>query len=78
VATTGGIDSGDVRDLMTGSVERRFGLVNRLPVPIEWLSDKGLALISRARPARWPGRSAWRRAQRRSKARYRTESSKPS
>jgi len=27
VATTGGIDSGDVRDLMTESVERRFGLV---------------------------------------------------
>jgi putative transposase len=48
MATTGGIDSGDVRDLMTESVERRFGLMNRLPVPIEWLSDKGLALTSRA------------------------------
>ena len=41
VATTGGIDSGDIRDLMIESVERRFGLVNRLPVPIEWLSDNG-------------------------------------
>jgi putative transposase len=41
VATTGGIEGGDVRDLMTLSVERRFGLVNRLPVPIEWLSDNG-------------------------------------
>ena len=41
VATTGGIDSGDIRDLMIESVERRFGLVSRLPVPIEWLSDNG-------------------------------------
>jgi putative transposase len=41
VATTGGINSSDIRDLMVESVERRFGLVNRLPVPIEWLSDNG-------------------------------------
>jgi putative transposase len=41
VATTGGINSSDIRDLMTLSVERRFGLVNRLPAPIEWLSDNG-------------------------------------
>jgi len=41
VATTGGIHSGDIRDLMIESVERRFGLVNRLPLPIEWLSDNG-------------------------------------
>jgi putative transposase len=41
VATTGGIDSGDIRDLMIESVERRFGLVNQLPAPIEWLSDNG-------------------------------------
>ena len=26
---------------MIESVERRFGLMNRLPVPIEWLSDNG-------------------------------------
>src|SRR6516165_12831566 len=26
---------------MIESVERRFGLVSRLPVPIEWLSDNG-------------------------------------
>jgi putative transposase len=32
---------GDIRDLMIESVERRFGPVNRLPVPIEWLSDNG-------------------------------------
>jgi putative transposase len=29
VATTGGIDSGDIRDLMIESVERRFRLVDR-------------------------------------------------
>jgi len=41
VATTGGIDSSDIRDLMIDSVERRFGLVDKLPRPIEWLSDNG-------------------------------------
>ena len=41
VATTGGINSGDIRDLMIDSVERRFGLVHQLPSPIEWLSDNG-------------------------------------
>jgi putative transposase len=47
VATTGGIDSGDIRDLMIESVERRFGLVNRLPAPIEWLSDNGSPYTAR-------------------------------
>ena len=41
VATTGGISSSDIRDLMIESVERRFGLVDKLPKPIEWLSDNG-------------------------------------
>jgi putative transposase len=41
VATTGGIDSGDIRDLMIQSVEQRFGLMSRLPLAIEWLSDNG-------------------------------------
>ena len=41
VATTGGINSSDIRDLMIESVERRFGLVNKLPKAIEWLSDNG-------------------------------------
>jgi putative transposase len=41
VATTGSIDSGDIRDLMIDSVERRFGLADKLPTPIEWLSDNG-------------------------------------
>ena len=47
VAATGGLDSGDIRDLMIASVERRFGLVNRLPVPIEWLSDNGSPYTAR-------------------------------
>ena len=41
MATTGGINSSDIRDLMIESVERRFGLVDKLPKPIEWLSDNG-------------------------------------
>jgi putative transposase len=58
VATTGGIASGDIRDLMIDSVERRFGLVNRLPMPIEWLSDNGspyIARETRALARHWPG-----------------------
>jgi putative transposase len=47
VATTGGIDSGDICDLMIDSVERRFGLVNQLPIPIEWLSDNGSPYTAR-------------------------------
>jgi putative transposase len=47
VATTGSIDSNDIRDLMVESVERRFGLVNCLPVPIEWLSDNGSPYTAR-------------------------------
>jgi hypothetical protein len=34
VATTGGINSGGICDLMLESIERRFGLVTRLPMPI--------------------------------------------
>jgi putative transposase len=41
VATTGGINSSDIRDLMIESIEHRFGLVNRSPMSIEWLSDNG-------------------------------------
>ena len=47
IATTGGIDSGDIRDLMVESVERRFGLVDRTPAPIELLSDNGSAYTAR-------------------------------
>ncbi len=42
VATTGGIGGEEVRDLMVGAVEHRFGPVNRLPRTIEWLTDNVL------------------------------------
>jgi putative transposase len=41
VATTGGITAEDVRDLMVATDEHRFGQVNSLPHPIEWLTDNG-------------------------------------
>ena len=41
VATTAGISAEAVRDLMTATVEHRFGHVNRLPATIEWLTDNG-------------------------------------
>ena len=42
IAITGGIEGGDIRDLMVQSVEQRFGPVDSLPTPIEWLSGNGL------------------------------------
>ena len=47
VATTAGISAEDVRDLMTATVEHRFGRVNRLPRTIEWLSDNGSCYTAR-------------------------------
>nr|WP_265546415.1 IS3 family transposase [Roseomonas mucosa] len=47
VGTTGGITSEHVRDMMVEAVERRFGLINRLPSPIEWLSDNGSCYVAR-------------------------------
>lgn len=41
VATTAGISASDIRDLMVLSVEHRFGQVNVLAEPIEWLTDNG-------------------------------------
>jgi putative transposase len=40
-AAADGIASGDIRGLMIESVETRFGLANRLPVPVELPSDHG-------------------------------------
>ena len=76
VATTGGITGGDIRDLMIESVERRFGPVNRLPVPIEWLSDNGSPYIARKTRA-LPAKSAWCREPHRSRARNQMEWQKP-
>jgi putative transposase len=47
VGTTAGISGDDVRDLMVAAVEQRFGRVNRLPKPIEWLSDNGSPYVAR-------------------------------
>lgn len=41
VATTGGITSELVQDLMIDAVENRFGSIENLSGPIEWLSDNG-------------------------------------
>jgi len=41
VATTRGISAEMIRDLMTHSLEARFGTVDELPHPIEWLTDNG-------------------------------------
>jgi hypothetical protein len=45
---TGGISSSEIRDLMIESVERRFGLITRLPNPID--ADRKPAI-------QWHGRS---------------------
>ena len=41
VATTGGITAQHVQDLMVATVEHHYGQVNRVPEPIEWLTDNG-------------------------------------
>lgn len=41
VATTSGISAEMIRDLMTQSLEARFGSVDRVPHPVEWLTDNG-------------------------------------
>ena len=47
MATTGGVDSGDIRDLMIESLEACFGPVNSSPAPLEWLSDNGTPYTAR-------------------------------
>jgi putative transposase len=47
VGTTAGVSGDDVRDLMVAAIEHRFGQVNRLPHPIEWLSDNGSCYVAR-------------------------------
>jgi putative transposase len=46
---------------MVAAVEHRFGRVDRLPGPVEWLTDNGGCYLAReTRPS--PGMSAWCRA----------------
>ena len=47
VATTGGITAEDVQDLMVATVEHRYVRVNRVPEPIEWLTDNGSCYTAR-------------------------------
>lgn len=47
VATTEGIKSEDVQDLVITAVENRFGRINTLPEPIEWLTDNGSCFVAR-------------------------------
>lgn len=48
VATTGGISGDLIRDLIAESIEARFGMVDKVPRKIQWLSDNGPAYIARA------------------------------
>lgn len=45
-ATTGGINSIMVQDLLTESVEKRFGNTLYLPHAVEWLTDNGSCYIA--------------------------------
>ncbi len=47
VTTTEGIKNEDVQDLVITAVENRFGLINTLPKPIEWLTDNGSCFIAK-------------------------------
>ncbi len=55
VATTSGIRSEMIRDLMLACVERRFAAL-RAPHPVQWLADNGSAYT----PPTIRGRSPWR------------------
>jgi putative transposase len=48
VATTGGITSEMIQDLLVESMAYRFGDIDRLPHPVEWLSDNGSCYIAEA------------------------------
>ena len=46
LATKSGVSGEDVLGLMLTTIGHRFGLVNRLPVNIEWLSDNGSCYVA--------------------------------
>lgn len=48
IATTGGITAEMVKDLMAESIEYRFGMVEKVPHRIEWLTDNGSAYTAHA------------------------------
>ncbi|QLH62201.1 IS3 family transposase [Serratia symbiotica] len=47
-ATTGGISSEIVQDLLTENLEKRFGNTLKVPHPIQWLTDNGSYYIADA------------------------------
>lgn len=47
VATTEGIKSEDVQDLVITAVENGFGHINRLSEPIQWLTDNGSCFVTK-------------------------------
>lgn len=67
VATTQGIKSEGVQDLVITAVENRFGRINVLTEPIEWLTDNGSCFIRRT-PHPCYATSAWSRARHRCEA----------
>jgi transposase InsO family protein len=77
VASTGGISSAMICDLLIQSVEHRFGSVERVPHSIEWLSDNGSCYTAKRRvtlPANW----AWSAVPLQCRARKAKEWPKPS
>jgi putative transposase len=46
IATVRPMTGADIKDLIAQSVEARFGFVNTLPHPIQWLSDNGPPYIA--------------------------------
>jgi putative transposase len=46
IATTGGISGHLIRDLMAEAIEYRFGIVDEVPEPIQWLSDNAPGYIA--------------------------------
>lgn len=48
LATTTGISSDMVCDVLVQSMEKRFGAVSYLPQPVEWLTDNGSCYIAKS------------------------------
>ena len=47
IATTAGVSGEMIRDLIAETIECRFGLVDHVPHPIEWLTDNGSVYTAR-------------------------------
>lgn len=47
IASSKGVDGSMIRDLMTESMEKRFGNVSQVPHSVQWLSDNGPAYVAR-------------------------------